>query len=377
MGNHRSPGLLFILLLVFSFMIAGCNNTPLGALFGPSATPTVTVTLTPTVTATPSPTMTPTVTSTPPPTPEPFQTDLLHTGDVPYTYITDLCSYLADRWNPNNSPPGTILMPIMIHSITDGEVTNYDQISVQNFQYLVQQLVDNGFTAISMQQAVDFLENNAPIPARSVLLIVDDRKSAEFFNTHFRSLYDQYGWVVVNAWISVADTPAYLWDENAALQAEGWVDHQAHGVVHNIPADGFSSDEFLHTELYGSISAFQDHFGVTPIAYIWPGGGFTQPAIAMAREAGYQVGFTINPRGPLMFNWVPLSGETDPNRPSYMPEGGMGDPLMTLPRYWDTDAVQYIDDVIAISQQAAVQAEQNRINEIGWMNFYCPSTTTP
>ena len=39
-----------------------------------------------------------------------------------------------------------------------------------------------------------------------------------------------------------------------------------------------------------------------------------------------------------MFNWIPLADATDPNRPSYIEEGTMNDPLMVLPRYWDTDA---------------------------------------
>jgi hypothetical protein len=34
-------------------------------------------------------------------------------------------------------------------------------------------------------------------------------------------------------------------DGNAALSAEGWVDYQAHGYIHNIPISNGSDDEFI------------------------------------------------------------------------------------------------------------------------------------
>ena len=66
-------------------------------------------------------------------------------------------------------------------------------------------------------------------------------RHAEYFNTYFKPLHDQYGWVVVNAWISATETTQDLWDQNAELEKEGWVDHQAHGVVHNIPIGPYST----------------------------------------------------------------------------------------------------------------------------------------
>ena len=86
-------------------------------------------------------------------------------------------------------------------------------------------LHDMGFQAITMQQMADFMYNNAKIPQRSVLLIVDDRHFAEYFNDHFRPYYEEWGWPVVNAYIGIDERPD-LWAENAALSAEGWVDYQ-------------------------------------------------------------------------------------------------------------------------------------------------------
>ena len=315
--------------------------------------------------------LTPTPVRTPPVLPGIFLSDQLNKLDVPSAYLKDTCQYLLNRWNPNNAAPGTVVMPIMFHSITKGEVKQADQISVGNFNLLMRSLKEQSFEAITVQQLADFLDHNAKIPARSTVLIVDDRKSAVYFQDQFFKYYQDYHWIVTNAWISFPDTLASLWDENAAMEKAGWVDHQAHGVIHNIPISAASSDAYIQSELQGSISAIEQHFGKKPIAYIWPGGGFTPKAAQVAQRLGYQLGFTINPRGPLMFNWIPLSGQPDPARPSFLPEGAVADPLMVLPRYWDTDAIVHIDTVRQIGKAAAILAEADKATELEYYDIMC------
>jgi hypothetical protein len=325
-------------------------------------------------TQTPAPTSTATLDPnlTPPPLPNLFQPTELNPLDAGHTYINDTCQYLKAKWDPNNAAPGTVVMVIMFHSITDGEVTNYDQIGVGEFNALMNDLHSQSFDAITMQQFADFMYRNAKIPQRSVLLIVDDRKSRVYFDTHFKPYYDAWGWPVVNAWISLDDSiGAQVLPENVALEKEGWVDHQSHGYIHNIPMSNDASDEYLTGELKHSMELMQQNFGKTPIAIIWPGGGFDTRPVEFARNFGYQLGFTINPRGPVLFNWVPQADQADEMRPSYTPEGPLGDPLMTLPRYWDTDARQHIDTVRIIGKEAAAYAEQNKATELEYYNIVC------
>lgn len=340
-----------------------------------SSTPAPTATQAPTLTPSHTPTATPDPNRTPPPLPPLFQPSVLNKLDTGHTYIQDTCQYLKLRWDPNNSEPGTVVMPIMFHSITDGQVLFQDQVSVEVFNQLMRDLKDQGFEAITTSQLIGFLERNEKIPPRSVYLIVDDRKRFAYFETHFKPYYEAYGWTVVNAWISAADTPDYLWQENEALEQTGMVDHQAHGVVHNLPVGDGSAEDFIRSELYGSIEAFQQHFGKQPSVYVWPGGGFSRRAAEIAREAGYRLGFTVNPRGPLMFNWIPLSGAADPGRPSFMPEAAVEDPLMVLPRYWDTDAIWHIDQARLVGKEAAAEAEKSRANELEYYDIICKSIT--
>ena len=123
----------------------------------------------------------------------------------------------------------------MYHSIVpEGEtVTAYSAISEGYFHTILQTAEELGFEAITTQQLVDFLYHNARIPPRSMILIVDDRKRAAYFDI-FIPYLKKHAWKVVNAWISLPETPAYLWAENSQLAKDGWVEFQAHGVVHGI-----------------------------------------------------------------------------------------------------------------------------------------------
>ncbi len=348
--------------------------------------PTQTPTPAPTATST-EPPPTPTVPRTPPALPGTFHTDFLNSQDTPHTYVKDTCQYLQNRWNPNNSAPGTVIMPIMFHGISPDDVNKKDNdITKGQLGELLKNLKDQGFEAITMQQAADFMENNAKIPARSVLLIVDDRHYREYFDGNFVPTLQEYHWQLINAWISLPDSiTAAALPGNIELQNEGLVDHQSHGVVHNFPISEWpdsytittdyygsqTAEDYIKGEMVGAMDLIEQNFGKRPIAYIWPGGGFSKLAVKIGTEAGYKLGFTINPRGPVMYNWIPLADETDSARPSYLPEGGVDNYLMVLPRYWDSDASNNIDNVRLMGKSAAAEAEQNKAVELEYYDIVC------
>lgn len=328
-------------------------------------------TATPLPTQTPTPQPTPTVARTPPALPGVFQTSLLNKADAPRSYEQDVCAYLKNRLDPAKAQPGTVVMPIMFHSITDGPADKVYQISHETLDRLMRDLKDQDFEIISMDQLVEFLYENEWIPPRSVVLISDDLHFADYYESHFKPFLAESGGVVVNAWISKTDPNPQVIQENQRLQTEGWVDHQAHGVVHNINISALSDEAFIRSELQGSRDSILATFGKAPVAYIWPGGGFTPQAAEIALELGYKVGFTTNPRGPLMYNWIPNAQEKDANRPALIPEGDVANPLMVLPRFWDADASRYIDMVRRIGQDAALAAQETHAVEMEYYQIVC------
>lgn len=333
-------------------------------------------------TASPVPTDTPipppTAVRTPPALPAVFTASQLNPQDPPHTYIEDTCQYLYDRWNSNNAAPGTIVMVVMLHGVDREKASDVNDISVQDFKRMMNDLKEQGFEAINATQMADFLDHNAKIPPRSVLLISDDRHQGAYFNDHFRLFHEQWGWPVVNAWISFEDGPRSLsLQDNIALEAEGWVDHQSHGYIHNINMGDSSTEEFIRTEFEKSIEDLQTNFNKTPVAIIWPGGGFGRKPVEIAREYGYRMGFTVNPRGPVMYNWVPLADQADPGRPAFLPEGYVNDPRMVLPRYWPYQVQANLDTVRIIGQDAAAYAEQNKSTELEYFDIMCAPTLGP
>ena len=378
---HKFPTSHFLLLTVLLSFLVSCQPaapTPDVNAALTQAFQTAFAQLQPSVTPVPSetPTLPPTAVRTPPALPATFVTSKLNPLDTPHTYVQDTCQYLYDRWNTNNAVPGTIVMAIMLHGIKKekADVTANDMIA-QDFKQMMNDLKEQGFEAINATQMADFMDHNAKIPLRSVMIIQDDRRTLENFNDHFREYHDQWGWPVINSWISFEDGPrALVLADNIALEAEGWVDHQSHGYIHNINMSDESTDEFLKSEFEKSIADLQTNFHKTPVAIIWPGGGFGIRPVQFARQYGYRIGFTINPRGPIMYNWVPLADEKDPTRPAFLPEGYVNDPRMVLPRYWPYQVQANLDLVRTIGQDAAAYAEQNKATELEYYDIMCAPT---
>ncbi len=391
------PALLFILLAACSSYTHQPDPVDATAIFEqalltathavlPTNVPTSTMVPTSQPTLTAEPTL-PQVNRIPPNLPPIYISNLLNPLDYPHTYVDSICEYLKNKWQPDKSKPGTVVMPIMFHSIIDGDAIQPDMITKQDFELLMRSLHEQNFIPISTKQLRDFLYDNAKIPERSMLLIVDDRHYADYFEVWFQPFMQEFGWdaPVINAWISHPGTLAVVYDGNIRLNQQGLVDHQAHGVVHNINIQEWASntvidtaiygtvtaEQFVRNELTGSIATIEEKFGTKAIAYIWPGGSFSLLGAQVGREVGYEMGFTINPRGPLMYNWIPLSDSADPRRPSYLPEGYINDPLMVLPRYWDTDALYHIDTVRQIGKEYAAISQQQRDIELDYYDIVC------
>lgn len=314
---------------------------------------------------------------TPPALPALHQSNYLNPLDAPRTYLQDTCQYLRNKWNPENSQPGTVVMIIMIQDVYKGPVEEPGGINVGDLGIMMEQLYKQGFVAINTTQLLAFMERNKLIPPRSVMIIHDNRHPAEEFNKHFRDYWENWGWPIVNGFTSQPDTPESLWQENAALEYEGWVDHQAQGVMIGTYMTDDTSKAIITRELQGSIDSFAEHFGKSPIAFIWPGGGFGQRPVQAARQLGYQLGFTSNSRGPVMYNWVPLANDEDPERPAYIPEAQIGDPLMTLPRYWPDQVLDAIDQVRVMGNEALAYAQANKAGEMEYYDTVCIPTHGP
>jgi len=324
------------------------------------STETSTQTVSPTLTLTPTPTSVP-PTITPTPSPLSFlQSDELRVGVSPINYIEDPCAYLEDRWGEGKSEPGTIVVPIMFHSVAKPgrEFTEPSTISMAYFQYFMERAKELGFSTVTVEDLIGFLEHNQEIPEKSMLLILDDRRPG--VTELFMPYLEENDWTLTLAWPTTDATHDELWERMEALAESGRLDVQSHGHDH-IYIQGYTKQEEIEEEVYKPIEVIQSHFGTIPRALIWPGGNFTEAAVQIAREAGFNVGFTVYSRGPLMYNWIPQGEE----------EREISSPLMVLPRYWSKDADIALEQALSIGEAARLEAKALRAEELNYLELYC------
>jgi peptidoglycan/xylan/chitin deacetylase (PgdA/CDA1 family) len=306
--------------------------------------------------------------TTPAPIPfegELFDTEILWDDVQPVRYIDDQCKYLQLKWDPENSPPGTIVVPIMFHSVAKSGrvITDTTSISEEYFHSVLTHASALGFRTITTEELVGFLTINAPIPPLSMIMILDDRRPG--VTERFLPYLTQYDWTLTLGWI-IQDQREYLWNWMEYLAESGRLDVQSHGYWHKYIVEE-TPDEIISEELYDPIPILEQHFGYRPTAFIWPGGNFTERSIQVAHEAGYQLGFSAYAHGPYLFNWIPQSEE----------EIAIGDPLMTLPRYWSPTAWRNLDNAIQISAEARAFALAQYALEEDWYQQSCGSALPP
>ncbi|HSB90273.1 MAG TPA: polysaccharide deacetylase family protein [Anaerolineales bacterium] len=275
-------------------------------------------------------------------------------------YIDDACRALRLRWDPKGSPPGTVVAPIMFHSVRepDNMVNDSVTISTDYLEAIAARARALGFETITSEELAGFLEENRSIPERSMIWIVDDRRPGSV-ETYMLPLAEANDWTLTLGWI-IADTRADLWAWMERLNATGRLDVQSHGYWHVYMTED-TPDATVRQEILDPIPVLKAHFGQRPIAFVWPGGNFTPHTVEVAREAGYRLGFTAYSRGPLLFNWIPL-GEA---------ETEISDPVMLLPRYWSTAAVVNLDQAVEIAEEAASFAREQYPAEAAWYRASC------
>jgi peptidoglycan/xylan/chitin deacetylase (PgdA/CDA1 family) len=229
-----------------------------------------------------------------------------------------------------------------------------------------------GFETITTDELLRFLTDNAKIPPRSMILLLDDRRPGTA-QEYFLPLYEENGWTTTLAWI-IGDSDQRqgehagetIWDWIERLNDTGAFDVQSHGLNH-IPIVEGLDPALVRSELSDNIPILREHFGRRPIAHIWAGGNYTAEGVAIAAEAGYQLGFTIHSRGPIQFNWIP-QGEQ---------ERAIGNPMLLLPRFWDTAAVLNLEQTAQIGDAAQQYARENYAAEAAWFSQNCSGNLPP
>lgn len=188
------------------------------------------------------------------------------------------------------------------HDFTDG-VSKADMVlNVEDFRRQMAAIRDADLPVISMRQFLDWKAAKADIPARCVLITIDDGWKA----THTLALgvLKEFGYpftvFLYRDYINIGGR-SLSHDEVREIAASGG-SIGSHSVSHhNLSARNGRSEEaygdWLRVELIDSMRFLEETYGDTGAvvkAFAYPFGIYNDRVLEIAREAGYEACFTVN-----------------------------------------------------------------------------------
>jgi peptidoglycan/xylan/chitin deacetylase (PgdA/CDA1 family) len=193
-----------------------------------------------------------------------------------------------------------------------------------------------------------------------MMIIVDDRRPG-MIKEWIMPILEELNWSVTAAYIADPGSLDWAWKMMDELFSSGRMDVQSHGYSGKLYILPDTPLDQIQNEIWNSTPVLEERFGTRPVAFVWPGGNFTSLSVEIARQGGYELGFTAYSRGPLLYNWIPLGEQ----------EREAADPLMVLPRAWSSAVNYNLYEATLISKEAANFAQQNFQSEADWYHIYC------
>lgn len=222
------------------------------------------------------------------------------------------------------TPPQSVRLPIiMYHSILNDPsragkyIVTPDQLE-QDLQYIQEQ----GYTTILMQDLIDYVYNNEPLPQKPILLTFDDGNYNNL--SYLYPLLEKYDMKAVISIIGrFTDEYSQLdeepnnnysqltWDQLKTMVDSGRIEVQNHSYnMHSQDAriglhqiNGESNEAYL-ANITADIAKLQDevheHLGYYPSTFTYPFGFINEESRTVVRELGFQASLSCYEH----VNWI-------------------------------------------------------------------------
>ena len=211
--------------------------------------------------------------------------------------VSGIFSSAANAANSTN-------IPILCYHNLNPTVPGSMSMTPKKFESQIKWIKDNGFTVISLKDAVEYLQGKrASLPAKSVVITADDGWQSVY--TYMVPIVKKYN-IPVTLFIypeTISNGKnAMTWDELKELQQTGLFDIQGHTYSHpnfkqakkRMSADGY--EKFVKNELVNSKKILEDKLGIKVTLLAWPFGIYNDYLEQQAANAGYTMAFTIDYR---------------------------------------------------------------------------------
>ncbi len=191
-------------------------------------------------------------------------------------------------------------VPVLLYHRFGPAVSDGMTITTPVFASHLEYLKSNGYTVIPLRQLVDSVIRKTPLPARSVVIVVDDGHKSVY--SEMLPLIQKYR-IPVTLFIypSAISNASYAmsWEQLRNLHKTGLFDIQSHTYWHpnfkkerkKLSASEF--DSLVSMQLGKSKTRLEKEFGTKIDMLAWPFGIYDGDLMARARAAGYIAAFTI------------------------------------------------------------------------------------
>lgn len=196
-----------------------------------------------------------------------------------------------DRFKNIDLTSKDIGVRVLYYHSVDANAGNEVTITPESLKKQLQYINDNNYTTITMKELYDYLNNNAPIPEKSIIITFDDGYMNNYTEA-FPILKELNMKATIFCVGNSLDGSYYLSHEALKEMSDYGIDIESHTVNH-VHLDTLSYDEQL-SEMKNSKEILENITGREVISIAYPFGDYNADTIKATKQAGYSLGFTTN-----------------------------------------------------------------------------------
>jgi peptidoglycan/xylan/chitin deacetylase (PgdA/CDA1 family) len=195
-------------------------------------------------------------------------------------------------------------IPILVYHNFNPTTPGSMNLTPERLQSQVKWLIDNGYTVIPLKDAVAYLQGKRDtLPSKPVVITADDGWASDY---HYLYPLAQKYHIPVTLFIYPetisSGKHALTWAQLKEMQQTGLFDIQAHTYSHpnfkqakrHMSAENYV--KFVNNELFHSKQILEEKMGTPVTLLAWPFGIYDPYLESVAKEAGYEMAFSIDAR---------------------------------------------------------------------------------
>lgn len=249
-------------------------------------------------------------------------------------YVTkdNVSEYVESLYGKTFSDSGyTKKLPVLLYHHIDEEVKNDMTVSLNRFEEHMKVISDNGYSTVTVDQVIDYIEKGKDLPEKAVMITFDDG-----YMSNYTYAYPVLGKFNLNAVVfAVGETfgsdtypgtdvkiyPHFGMDEKKELDRSGVIDTESHsfGLHQNASyEEGEAYPDMLKKEsetdeeyvlrIKEDWKKWEEVMGETPKALAFPHGGGDLLLQAVLNECGIKLTFSTNQKADTLVKGIKLSG---------------------------------------------------------------------